>query len=166
MTDTPQRLLDDMQALREAWTGDASPDLEAEFGDRARALGAPALLRYLFRTYQDAWLSGWLRSLRWLWEDVPYATWLELLEDLAEERRFVYQFLWFASESLALDIHRLPVFAQNVRIELDGETFRAGGPLPRSEDPGYEAMWQRLEHEGAPMRHVPPGAPDRHFLEL
>ncbi len=174
MIDTLERLLDDMHAFREAWSGDTDADLEETFGDRARELGARAVLTVLFRTYQDSWLSGWLRTLRWVWKDVPYPTWLEILEDLSEDRNFLYQFLWFASESLALDIHRLPALAPNLRTELDSETFRDGGPLPisphlraRMEDHfDYEAMWQRLEHEGAPMRDVPPGTPNRHVFEV
>jgi hypothetical protein len=170
VTDTAASLLVEMRAL----DGADAPALEEQLGDRLRALGARELLVHLFRTYSDSALRVWLESLRFLWKDVPYVSWLEILEELAEDRRFVYQFLWFASESLALDVHRLPALHPNIEMELSGETFREGGPLPISrrlrerlgDDFDYEAVWRRLAEEGAPMREVPPGEPDRHVLEV
>ena len=169
MTDTPAAAIAELQS----YEGDARA-IESDFGERLRALGAREVLVHLFRSYSDSTLRFWLKSLAFLWKDVPYGTWLEVLGEIAEDRRFVYQFLWFASESLALDIHRLPIFDPNIEIELSGETFRDGGPLPISarlrerlgDDFDYEAVWGRLADEGAPMRDVPPDEPDRHVLEV
>lgn len=174
MTDTPASVIAEMQSYQRSWDGPDTPPLEREFGERLHALGARELLVYLFRTYSDSELRVWLNSLAFLWTDVPYSTWLQILERIADDRRLVYQFLWFASESLALDIHRLPVLDPNIEIELSGDTFREGGPHPTSHqlrerlDDGvdYEAVWRRLADEGAPMRELPPGEPDRHVLEL
>jgi hypothetical protein len=167
-------LLADMEAYQRSWDGPDDPPLGREFGERLRALGARELLVHLFRTYSDSTLRIWLKALSDVWDDVPYQTWLAILEEVAEDRGAVYQFLWFASESLALDIHRLPVFHPNIEIELSGETYRDGGPRPISgrlrelmgDDFDYEAVWQRLADAGAPMREVPPDAPDRHVLEV
>jgi hypothetical protein len=174
VSENPDILLAEMEAYQRSWEGTDHPPLEREFGQRLRALGARELLVHLFRTYSDSALRVWLQALSGVWEDVPYQTWLEILEEVAEDRRAVYQFLWFASESLALDIHRLPVFHSNIEIELSGETYRDGGPLPISprlrelteDDLDYDAVWRRLADEGAPMREVPPDASERHVLEL
>jgi hypothetical protein len=174
VSENPDSVLADIEAYQRSWDGSDDPPLEREFGERLRALGARDLLVYLFRTYSDSALRVWLKALSEVWEDVPYKTWLELLEEIADDRGAVYQFLWFASESLALDIHRLPVFHPNIEIELSGETYRDGGPWPVSrrlrerlgDGFDYEAVWQRLAGEGAPMREIPPDAPDRHVLEL
>ena len=174
MTDTPGKLLTEIREYDEAWLHEADPDLALEFGDRLRAIGARNVLLHLFRSFGDSALSVWLKQLSFLWKDVPYATWLELLEELAEDRRYLYQFLWFASASLALDIHRLPVFHPNLQAELRSETFRDGGPHPVSpelraalEDTlDYESLWQRLADEGAPMRELPPDAEDRHVFPM
>ncbi len=174
MTETPAHLLADMEAYRMSWDGPDYPPVGREFEDRLRAMGACELLTYLFRNYSDSSLRVWLQSVSTVWEDVPYRTWLKILEDIAEDRSAVYQFLWFASESLGLDIHRLPVFHPNIEIELSGETYRDGGPHPISrrlreridDEFNYEAVWRRLAEEGAPMRDVPPGEPNRHVFEL
>ena len=174
MTDSPASVIAEMQRYQGSWDGPDAPPLERAFGERLRALGGREVLLYLFRTYSDATLGAWLNALGFLWEDVPYRVWLQILEEIADDRTAVYQFLWFASESLALDVHRLPVLHPNIEIELTGETFRAGGPHPISHrlrerlDDGldYDAIWRRLADEGAPMRELPPGEPDRHLLEV
>lgn len=172
--DTPASLLAEMDAFADAWDGEERPDWEAEFGDRVRALDPRELFRYVFHIFGDATLSFYLKILRFAWKDVPYRVWLDVLSDIAGELRHIYFFLWFASESLALDVHRLPVLHPNVQTELGKETFRDGGPHPVSErlrermgdDFDYEYMWERLAGEGAPMRVVPPGEPDRHSIVL
>jgi hypothetical protein len=174
MTSTVATAIAEIDSYQRSWDGRSDPSIEREFGDRLRALGAREVLVHLFRTYADSTLRAWLKTVRFLWKDLPYTTWLQILGEIADDRRAVYQFLWFASEALALDIHRLPVLHQNIELELSGETFRAGGPHPMSRrlrerlDDGfdYEAIWRRLADEGAPMRELPPGEPDRHVLEL
>ena len=172
MSETPASLLAEMDAFSDAWEGEQRPDWDQEFGARVRALDQRELFRYVFQTFGDATLSYYLRLLRFAWADVPYQTWLDVLSDIADDPRHVYFFLWFASESLGLDIHRLPVLHPTVQRELAKETYRDGGPHPVSrrareliEDTlDYEAMWERLGREGAPMRTVPPDEPDRHSI--
>jgi hypothetical protein len=174
MTETPAHLLADMEAYQRSWHGPDCRSLEREFDDRLRALEARELLVHPFRNYSDSMIRAWLESLSSVWKEMPYRTWLEILEEIADEPESVYQFLWFASESLALDIHRLAVFHRNIEIELSGETYRDGGPHPISprlrvrlgDDFDYEAVWRRLAEEGAPMREVPPDASNRHKLEV
>ena len=128
MIDSPASLLREMQAFQDAGDG----ELEPVFGDRVRALDPHELLTYLSRTFDNSRLAVWLRLLAFAWQDVPYSTWQRVLEDLADDRRHLYDFLWFASKSLAVDIHRLGVAHPNVEAELRGETFRDGGPHPIS----------------------------------
>ena len=128
MSDTPEALFADMQRFEESWPGSGAPPTEQQFGDRARALGARDLLLHLFRAHSGSGLKFWLRTLRFLWEDLPYRTWVEILEEIADDPGSVYDFLWFASESLGLDIHRIPAFHPGVSQALASETFRDGGP--------------------------------------
>ena len=174
MTDTPERLVAEMSEYEEhpPTNADADPDLERQFGERVRALDQEALFAYLFHTQADSSLSGWLRALGFAWKDVPFATWLAILRDVADDRPAVYQFLWFASESLGLDVHRLGVAHPNVSLELQGETFGDGGPHPLSpvlrarlgDRLDYESVWRRLAAEGAPMRGIPPDSSVRHVM--
>jgi hypothetical protein len=172
MSDTPASLLAEMDAFGDAWEGAERPDWEEHFGDRVRALDQRELFDYVFSTFGDATLSYYLNLLRFAWRDVPYRVWLDVLSDVAADPRQIYFFLWFAAESLGLDIHRLPVFDANIQRELERETFRDGGPHPvgrrereiTGDTVDYEAMWDRLAAEGAPMRVVPPGEPDRHSI--
>lgn len=174
MSDTPEALLADVERFEDAWPGSGAPPIEQEFGDRVRALGARDLLVHLFRTASGSGLKVRLRSLRFLWEAVPYETWVDVLEEVADDPGSVYDFLWFAAESLGLDLHRIPAFHEGVRRALASETFRDGGPQPISsglrerggDDFDYEGLWRRLAAEGAPMRVVPPGEPDQHVLEV
>jgi hypothetical protein len=174
VSDTPEALLADVERFEDAWTDPGAPPTEREFGDRVRALGARDLLVHLFRTASGSGLKVSLRSLRFAWEDVPYQTWVDVLEEVADDPTSVYDFLWFAAESLGLDVHRIPAFHEGVRRALASETFHDGGPHPvsaglreRSGDEfDYEGLWRRLAAEGAPMRVVPPGEPDQHVIEV
>jgi hypothetical protein len=174
VSDTPEALFADMQRFEESWPGSGAPPTEQEFGDRVRALGARDLLLHLFRAHSGSGLKFWLSTLRFLWQDLPYRTWVEILEEIADDPGSVYDFLWFASETLGLDIHRIPAFHPGVRRALASETFRDGGPHPITarlrerggDDFDYEGMWDRLAAEGAPMRVVPPGEPDQHVIEV
>ena len=93
MIDSPASLLREMQAFQDAGDG----ELEPVFGDRVRALDPHELLTYLSRTFDDLRLAVWLRLLAFAWQDVPYSTWQRVLEDLADDRRHLYDFLWFAA---------------------------------------------------------------------
>jgi hypothetical protein len=170
---TPASLLAEIESYAdEPRSAEKSAMLERTFGERARAIGARPLFVHLFRTYGGSMLGVWLRTLQFAWKDVPFATWRAILEDIAGEPLAVYHFLWFAAESLALDIHRLGVAHPIVERHLARDPFDDGGPHPitryereRMEDTfDYDAVWRRLAEEGAPMRTVPPGARDRHKI--
>jgi len=163
MTDTPEILVTDMQAYYEDWNADTDVEFASKFDDRVKALGEQVFLVYLFRTFADARLLNWLSMLTFVWKDFSFAMWLRILEDLSDDRRFIYQFLWFANESLAMDVNRLDLSHQNVRAELRSETFRNGGPKPMSRELrawmedlfDYESVWRCLAREGAPMQALP-----------
>jgi hypothetical protein len=65
----------------------------------------------------------------------------------------------FAGWALGWDVRRLDVEHPAVRAELAGDAFRNGGARPLSresrrrldDDFDYEAVWQRLAREGAPL---------------
>jgi hypothetical protein len=160
MSDSAAKLLADMQAYYDA----SDPWIEIEFADRFRdrvaALGGDELITHVFRTMADSKLTVWLRLLRFVWTGFSFSVWLGILARLSDDRNLIYQFLWFASGSLAWDIQRLPVSHPNVQRELRSSAFRSGADRPRSralrtrleDDFDYEAMWQRLQAEGAPLQ--------------
>jgi hypothetical protein len=153
-------LIEDVRRYEEEVYPNLDPDYMAAFGSRVRELGERELLVYLFRNLADSTLRVVLNMLRFGWCDLSFETWMQVLEDVADDRRFVYQFLMFASDTLAMDIRRLPSSHPNVRRELESFPFRQGGPAPeprkvreRLDDYfDYESMWRRLASEGAPMQ--------------
>jgi len=164
MIEAVTKLLEDLQWYEEeAHPNYYDVDYEAAFSDRVRALGERELLTCLFRTLSDSRLRVELYRLQFAWRDVSFDTWMKILEDVADDRRFVYQFLFFASDTLAMEIRRLPTTHRNVRLELDSAVFRWSIPSAPSralrarleDDFDYESVWRRLASEGAPMQNLP-----------
>jgi hypothetical protein len=160
VSDTAWKLLEDMKAYSEASYPAPDVDLAPRFAEPIRAFGPEHLIVHLFRTHADSELTIWLQRLAFVWTEFSFATWLQILTRLSDDRRFIYQFLWFASSSLALDLRRLQATEPNVQAELRSEAFRKGGARPMSratrarldDDFDYEAVWRRLAAEGAPMQ--------------
>ncbi len=154
------QLIADLERYEEDVYPNFDPDYASAFGDRVRALGDWELLAFLFRTIVDSDLRVALRRLRFAWRDLSFEMWMQMLEDVAGDRRFVYQFLMFASDTLGIDVQRLPSSHPNVRLELESAAFCQGGPRPNSREVrerlddhfDYEGMWRRLASEGAPMQ--------------
>lgn len=161
MNDSATALIADMTAYLDAaeLRGDTDADLAPAFAARVAAFGAPALIIQVFRTFADSELTYRLKTLGFAWKDFSYQTWLDILAELASERRHVYQFLWFAGWALGWDVRRLDVAHENVRAELASSAFCHGGavPMPRAtrvrcgDEFDYEAVWARLTAQGAPM---------------
>lgn len=163
MTELIERLIEDMRRFEEEVYPDFYPDYEKAFGERVRAIGERALLVHLFRTRADSTLRVALRRLRFGWRDLSFETWLQILDEVADSRHFLYQILFFFSDTLAIDIRRLSSSQPNVGHELQSAAFRDGVPRPMSkatridldDDFDYESMWRRLASEGAPMLKLP-----------
>jgi hypothetical protein len=154
------KLIQDLRRYEEEVYPNLDPDYSAVFASRVRELGERELLVYLFRKLADSTLRVALDMLRFAWCDLSFETWMQVLEDVADDRRFVYQFLMFASDTLAMDIRGLPSSHPNVRRELETSAFSDGGPAPQTREVrerlddsfDYESMWRRLAREGAPMQ--------------
>lgn len=138
--------------------------LAARYRAAIDAVGPVPLLAEIFRRFEDATLKGWLLCLSFVWEDLPFAAWKEILYRISDDDSAVYQFVPFATEFLAIDIAAVirddPAVHPSARI-FTARQFPKGGPPPGSDwvrqvllDHGIEVhrLWRRLAAEGAPMR--------------
>jgi hypothetical protein len=66
-------------------------------GKYASAIGAIPLFTALFRSHEDSTLSAYLRALTFLWKDLAFSTWQEILYRISDSCQAVYQFVWFTS---------------------------------------------------------------------
>jgi hypothetical protein len=142
-------------------------DVQAKYGTAIDAVGAVPFLTEVFLRFADATLTGWLLCLTFVWKDLPFQAWKEILYRISGDAPAVYQFVSFASEYLAVNIvqiiHEDPAVNEPARI-LTSNQFPKGGPRPGSEwvrevleDHGVNQhqLWRRLAAEGAPMKLDP-----------
>jgi len=94
-----------------------------------------------------------------LWKDLPFSAWKEILHRISDSTQAVYQFVWFTSPFLGIDILSMiqtdPDVHDNARdfIRLH---FPRGGVYEKEllEDSGVDpiALRRRLASEGALMK--------------
>jgi len=159
LTEPIDKLIEDVWRHAEGVHPDEDADYEKVFGERVHAVGVQPLLVQLFRTRADSKLHVLLLMVRFAWRDLPFDTWMQILEDVADNRHFVYQVLAFFGLELGIDVRCLQSSKPNVERELQSAAFRDGGfrpPFKATRDQAddhfdYESMWRRLASEGAPM---------------
>ena len=164
MRDSPAALLDDVKAFIARIPKGEEKILAPEYVRRIEAVGNSAFLVEVFRAFSDSELTSWMFRLGSCWKDLSFADWTEVLRQVSVDLAVLYQFVWFASEALAIDVTRLirsdPAISAAARTFV-AQQFPDGGPLPDSpwfhemlEEHGidYQAMRSRLGAEGAPMR--------------
>lgn len=141
-------------------------DFQATHEASVRAIGAIPVLIETFRRFEDSTLTGYLNLLAFAWEDLPFSAWREILRGIDGSTAAIYQFVWFSSQLLRLDV--LVVIRSDAQLSSAAKDFvafefRGGAPMGgdlESEmlaEIGVDApaMWRRLASEGAPMKIKP-----------
>lgn len=159
-----EQLFRELQEDLGKWMSDEEIDFQARYASAIGSIGAVPFLTELFRRLGDSTLLRALTSLSFVWKDLPFSAWQEILHGIAEDIDAVYQFTWFAAPYLGLDILAMirtdPNVHDNARDFIrtqfpDGapdsggaheeEVLSSCGVDPRE-------LWRRLAREGAPMK--------------
>jgi hypothetical protein len=158
------QLLSDIQSDIDQWKSGEEIDFERKYEAPIRSIGAIPFLTKLFRGFEGSTLSGYLNALTFLWKDLPFSAWQEVLYGIADSTQAIYQFVWFAAPFLGLDVLSMirtdPKVDDTAREFIRGEfpsgAPKAGGSWEREvlENSGVDpvALWRRLAAEGAPMK--------------
>jgi hypothetical protein len=167
MAESASKLVDELKDDVNAWMRGKDVDVRGKYGEAIDTVGTVPLLTEVFRRFADTTLTGWLLCLAFVWKDLPFRAWKEILYRISDDDPAVYQFVWFASEYLAVNvvkiIHEDPAVSETARI-LARKQFAGGGPPPGSEwvrevleeqGVNQSQLWRRLADEGAPMRLDP-----------
>ena len=139
-------------------------DFQSRYDAPLRALGPAGAMVEILRRLEGSVLSDCLHAMGFVWQDLEFTTWRDVLREISDSRQAVYQFVWFAAQFLGLDV--LTMIADDpavddaakdfVRHEFPSGAPRAGGHWERDamEAAGIDAvaMWRRLAAEGAPMK--------------
>jgi hypothetical protein len=161
MTDTARALLHEITSSPRSG---ADETLVPRYADRIQAVGRAAFLAEVFRGLADSSLETWMFRLGFCWHELSFEEWKDVLRRIADDAGALYQFVWFASEALAIDaaaMIRSDSGISQVARAVVAHRFPMGGPLPTSQwvqemlaehGVDYRAMWRRLASEGAPMR--------------
>jgi hypothetical protein len=167
MPKTADELISEMKEDVEVWLSGKEVDLDAKYRAAIDATGPILFMAEIFRRFGDTTLSGWLIRLIFVWRDLPFAAWKQVLYRVSNDTSAVYQFIPFVTEYLAIDIVRIihedPSVDGTARTFADAR-FPRGGPAPGSEwvrdilaDHGVDQhlLWRRFAAEGAPMKLNP-----------
>jgi hypothetical protein len=163
MTESVQTLLQDMKKYVAELPLDDERILAPVFGERIERVGEVALLVEVFREFADSTLTSWTLWLAFSWKDLSFQGWKQVLREISSELTAVYQFIWFATWFLAIDVAAMsrsdPEISKDT-IAFIVENTPSGGPRTRApwlvemmEERGIdpEQMIRRLAQEGAPM---------------
>jgi hypothetical protein len=158
------KLLSEMKSDVDLYQSGEEIDFQGKYAAALLSLGAIPFLTQLFRRFEDSTLSAYLSAVTFLWKDLPFQAWQEILYRISDSTQAIYQFVWFASPFLGLDILSMIHTDANVddraRAFVSLEFPRGAPPPGRSwerevlENSGVDpvAMWRRLASEGAPMK--------------
>jgi len=162
--DSAANLLMDMKPDLDSWIASGDEiDFQGKYEAAIRSAGLIPFFSELFRRLEDSRLSAYLSAFTFLWKDLPFSAWQQILYRISDSTQAVYQFVWFASQFLGVDILAMirtdPKVDDNAREFIRAE-FSKGAPRSGSwereslEERGVnpEAMWRRLASEGAPMK--------------
>jgi hypothetical protein len=162
--DSAAPFLSDLASDIERWKSGEEIDFQGKYEAAMRSFGAVPFLTDLFRRFEGSTLSGYLNAATFLWKDLPFPAWQEVLYRIADSNQAIYQFVWFAAPFLGLDV--LSMIGTDPRVDDTAREFvrgefpsgapKAGRSWEREvlEDNGVDpvAMWRRLAAEGAPMK--------------
>lgn len=147
----------------ERWMRGEAVDVVEKHRPLLDAVGVTPFLCEIFSQKSDRMLDGWMTCLTSIWVDLPFESWKDILRQIDENPRAVYQFVWFASSYLGIDMGRVISDDPGVSLIARGVVkvdFPRGGPKVDPTwvreyfaDLGFDVrpMWRRLAAEGAPM---------------
>ena len=160
------QLLTDIESDIDKWKAGEEVDFQGKYEAAIQAISPIPFLTELFRRFEGSALSGYLLALPFLWKELPFSAWQEILRRISDNTQATYQFVWFASPFLGLDILSMiqsdPKVNDTAREFVCGE-FPSGAPkaggsweMEVLENSGVDAraLWKRLGDEGAPMKVV------------
>ena len=137
-------------------------DFAAKYENDIRAIGDVEFVATMFLAEEDSELTNLLLRLTCIWKNFPFDVWRQVLRQIAARQPALYQFTWFASGMLAIDVGEMirsdPAIDAAVYRQFEF-TFREGVPQPEDwtreilerEGVDCEGMRRRLAAEGAPM---------------
>lgn len=160
------RLLSEIASDLDEHASGGEIDLESRYEGAIRGVGEIAFMEELFRHFQDSKLNRFLFALGFVWQGLSFDAWRKILRDISNDEHAIYQFVWFASPYLALDVLGMidtDTAVDDTAREFVKRHFRTGAPRGGSherelmQEIGVDAlaMWRRLESEGAPMKIKP-----------
>lgn len=163
MEQTARDLLDRMRPDMEAATWsmeDVDIDLRARYEGAIQQVGEVPFLAELFLNLGDATLSRWLDALDFVWKDLPFSAWKEVLHLVGWKEPAVYQLVWSAADLLGVDMVRVILDdpeADPVARDCAVRVFPRGAPRSYSAltgepiTPPIKSLWRRMAAQGAPM---------------
>jgi len=164
--DSTAKLFSDMKLYLDQWDSEDEIDIQSRFGVAIQSIGPIPFLTDLFRSFEGSTLSAFLCAVAFLWKDIPFSSWKEVLYRISDSTQAIYQFVWFASQTLSVDI--LSMIQTDPNVNDKARDFVAlhfpsgaprGGIFEREmlENDGVDpiALWRRLASEGAPMKSDP-----------
>jgi hypothetical protein len=161
---TAVEMLAEMKPDIDRWIGGEEIDFQARYGAEIQSVGAAPFLVELFRRFEDSTLTTYLWATAFLWKDLHFAAWKDVLRSISGSHQATYQFVWFAAPVLGLDILSMirtdPSVQESardlVRLQFPSGAPMSGGASERRllENSGVApvALWRRLASEGAPMK--------------
>lgn len=148
----------------EKWRSGDEIDFQGKYEAAIRSSGAIVFLTELFRRFEGSALLACLNAVTFLWKDLAFCSWREVLLGIDDSTQAIYQFVWFAARFLGIDILSMIQMDPDVnetakvfvRAEFPSGAPHAGGSWEREalENTGVDAvaLWKRLAAEGAPMK--------------
>ncbi len=163
------QLIEEMKLDAEDWEREEEVNLAEKYSQLTLDVGAIPFITCLFQRY---WDSSSVLSLMihffFVWKDLHYQDWKQILYNLAADRVDLYEFMRFCGRILEIDIKRTIQDDKQIyelaKSHLSTEfasiqlvkTSEAGSPWTHEmfRENGMEAttLWKRLKEEGAPMK--------------
>jgi hypothetical protein len=156
-------LLSEMKSDIDLYKSGEEIDFAGKYATSLLSIGAVPVLTELFRSFEDSTLFAYLSAVPFLWKDLPFSAWKQILYRISDSTQAIYQFVWFAAPFLGIDVLSMidadPHVDERARAFVRLE-FPRGAPPSRNwerevlENSGVDPvlLWRRLASEGAPMK--------------
>ena len=133
MKDAPtiERLLSSIQKDMDRWIAGQDVDFDRRYAVELESLGPAVFLAALFSRYEGSTLLSHMHAFSFVWKDLAFDAWREVLRRIANSRQAIYQVVWFTTTFLGIDVIAIVQFDADLPAEA-GEfvnfEFPTGGP--------------------------------------